>query len=141
MTDNLRTNVLFKTAIAPIAITDNTALVSAIIDTKGFTYTEFAIATGILADTDATFAVLVEDGDASNLSDSAAVPDTFLQGLESTAAFTFADDSEVRRIGYKCRKRYVRLTITPSGNSGSAPITAIAALSGSTYLPITQADS
>ncbi|WP_457659584.1 hypothetical protein [Sinorhizobium medicae] len=103
--------------IAPVAArTDNTAIVSAIIDTLGFQACELVLVTGTNTDTNATFAVLVEDGDASNLSDATAVADDYLIGTEALAAFTFADDVECRKIGYKGSKRYVRMTVTPSGN-------------------------
>lgn len=103
--------------IVPVAArTDNTAIVSAIIDTLGFQAVELVLVTGTNTDTNATFAVLVEDGDAANLSDAAAVADDYLVGTEALAAFTFADDNECRKIGYKGSKRYVRMTVTPSGN-------------------------
>ncbi|MET0155207.1 MAG: hypothetical protein ABW189_03770 [Rickettsiales bacterium] len=116
-------------------------MVSSIIDCAGVGYVEFGILTGVLADADAAFAVLVEDGNVANLSDATAVDDKYLEGTEAQAGFTFADDGEVRRIGYRPNKRYVRLTITPSGNSGSAPLAAFALLSGLQYGVPTQPDS
>ena len=115
-------------AISPVVATDDTALVSQIIDTLGYDSLTFVIATGTLADADATFAVLIEDGDAANLSDAAAVDDVNLVGTEALAGFTFADDDETRKIGYVGNKRYVRLTITPTGNTGDAPVAAVAIL-------------
>lgn len=102
------------------AVTDNTAFVSQIVDTKGYEAAEFVILTGSLADADATFTVLVEDGDQSNLSDAAAVADAFLLGTEAQAGFTFSDDDKVRKIGYVGGKRYVRVTVTPANNTGNA---------------------
>ena len=87
---------------------------------------EFAINIGALADADATFTVLVEDGDDSGLSDAAAVADTALLGTEALAGFTFANDNETRRIGYVGNKRYVRLTVTPASNTGNAFVSALA---------------
>jgi hypothetical protein len=116
-------------AIVPAAaVTDNTASVSAIIDTRGYESLTFLLQSGSLADADATFTVLVEDGNASNLSDAAAVVDAELLGTEALASFTFADDSKTRKIGYVGHKRYVRLTVTPANNTGNAFITAIALL-------------
>lgn len=116
-------------AISPTAATtDNTAYVSQIIDRQGYDSLTFVIATGALADTDATFAVLIEDGDASDLSDAAAVADEELVGTEALAGFTYADDNETRKIGYVGGKRYVRMTVTPSNNSGSVYLAAIAIL-------------
>ncbi len=135
------TEIKYKRAISPVSVADNTALVSQIIDCTGARFCEFIIETGSLADADATFAVLVEDGDAANLSDAAAVADDYLQGTEAAAGFTFADDNEIRRILYRPQKKYVRLTIAPSANASAAVIAAFAALSGFAYLPITQPES
>lgn len=108
----------FKRGLSPVAAgTDNTALVSQILDTKGLAGAAFAILIGANTDADATFAVLVEDGDAANLSDATAVDDSFLSGTEVKAGFQFDDDNEMRKIGYVGPKRYVRVTITPSGNN------------------------
>ena len=107
----------------------DTAIVSSIIDTQGFDEAICFIHTHTLSDVDATFAVLVEDGDNSGLSDNGAVPDDNLLGTESGAAFTFASDNKIIKIGYKPRKRYLRVTVTPTGNnSGNAPITGMALL-------------
>ena len=46
-----------------------------------------------------------------------AVDDAFLTGTETKASFQFDDDNEMRKIGYVGPKRYVRVTITPSGNN------------------------
>ena len=103
--------------IVPVAArTDDTAIVSTIVDTQGYNSCEFVIITGANTDADATFTVLVQDGDASNLSDAAAVSDDELLGTEALASFAFGDDNETRKIGYVGGKRYVRVTVTPSGN-------------------------
>ena len=125
---DLHNNIDVRPAIAPVVATDNTALVSAIIDTVGYGGLEFAICTGTLADADATFTVLVEHDDAANLASAAAVPDSALLGTESAASFTFASDGVTKKIGYIGTKRYVRLTITPGANTGNAPIAAMAIL-------------
>lgn len=123
---DIHNHLNFKRGISPAAAgTDNTAFVSQIVDTRGYGAVEFAILTGSLADADATFTVLVEDGDAANLSDAAAVADAELLGLESQASFTFADDDKVFKIGYIGNKRYVRVTITPAANSGNAFIAGV----------------
>lgn len=116
--------------IAPVAArTDNTAIVSSIIDTRGYGAVELVLVTGTNTDTNATFTVLVEDGDASNLSDNAAVVDSELLGTEVLAGFQFDDDIETRKIGYIGNKRYVRVTVTPAGNdSGNIFIAGVAVL-------------
>jgi hypothetical protein len=123
---DLHSNIKISRAISPVSEGGTTALVSQIIDTNGYDSLEFAIATGSLADSDATFAVLVEHSAASDMTGAAAVPDAELLGLESEAAFTFAADDSTRKIGYMGGKRYVRLTITPAANSGAAVIAAVA---------------
>lgn len=131
---DLANHITIRHAISPAAArTDNTPIVSAIIDLAGFDQAMFGILVGDIADADATFAVLVEHGDQANLSDAAAVPDHQLTGTEAAAGFNFGDDNETRKIGYVGPKRYVRLTITPSGNAGNAFIAAVVVLSASRY--------
>ena len=119
-----------RVALAPVAVAlaDNTAQVSSIIDTQGYDSLDFVIVTGTLADADATFAVTMEHGDAANLSDTAAVTSDDLAGTLANAGCTFAADGACRKIGYLGSKRYARLTVTPSGNSGAAPLAVIALL-------------
>ena len=116
--------------IAPVAArTDNTAIVSSIIDLKGYDSATFVIVTGTNTDVNATFAVLVEDDDDGAMGTAAAVPDSQLVGTEALAGFTFADDVECRKIGYVGTKRYVRVTVTPSGNdSGNIFLAGVAIL-------------
>lgn len=107
-----------KRAISPgAAKTDNTPIVSEIVDLLGYDGCMLAINNGTNTDTNATFTVLIEDGDAANLSDAAPVDDAYLTGTEALAGFTAADDdNKLRKIGYVGIKRYVRATITPAGN-------------------------
>src|SRR3990172_7683033 len=121
---DLFSNVEQRRVISPITGTDDTASVGQIIDHSAFDSVLYLIQTGTLADAGATWAVLLEHGDVSNLSDAAAVPDADLIGTEALAGFSQADDNEVRKLGYKGTKRYSRLTITPTGNAGSAPVSA-----------------
>jgi len=82
-----------------------------------------------LADADATFVVLIEDGDAANLSDNAAVADIFLEPVEATVNFDFGDDLIVRKIAYTGPKRFLRCTVTLAANdAGAAPLSCIALL-------------
>lgn len=126
----------FVTAIAPVTSADNTPIVGAIVSHAGFQSLTYAIQTGILADTDAFFTVLLEHGDAPNLSDAVPVPDEDLIGTEALAGFTFVDDAVTRKLGYIGDKGYTRLTITPTANSGSAPVSAMGVLSHSNTRPV-----
>lgn len=125
---DLMNNIHVLRAISPVSVADNTAQVSQIIDRRGYGSLTFAIATGSIADADATFTVLVEHGDNSGLSDAAAVPDAELIGTEVLAGFQFDDDNETRKVAYKGVKRYVRLTVTPANNASAALLSAVAIL-------------
>ncbi len=117
-TRDLHNNIHASRGLSPQKQTNaDTAFVSQILDTAMYESAEFVILTGGVTDTNVTFTVLVEDGDQANLSDNAAVADAYLLGTETAAAFQFGDDDAVRKIGYVGSKRYVRVTITPSGNN------------------------
>lgn len=140
--DSLFESALIKRAISPVSVADNTAAASQVIDVKGASRIEYLIATGSLADVDATFAVLIEGSDAVDMSGAEAIPDDDLLGTEAGASFQFDDDNEVRKVGVKnLEYRYYRLTITPTGNSGAALLSALAVLSGFSQLPVTQTAS
>lgn len=115
-------------ALSPVNVGGNVAQVSQIVDRAGFDACTFAILTGGLTDADATFTVLLEEGNVSNLSDAAAVADADMIGTESGASFTFSDDNQQRKLGYKGNKRYLRLTITPANNAAATAGTVIAAV-------------
>ena len=124
-------------AITPVAArTDNTAIVSSIIDVKGYDSLTWLVVNGANTDANATFAVTMDHGDVSNLSDAAAVTAADLVGSYALAGYDFADDGETRKIGYVGSKRYVRLTITPSGNdSGNIFVAAVALLANAAVVP------
>jgi hypothetical protein len=125
---DLMNTVYPKRALSPVSVSDNTAQVSQIIDRAGYDSVTFLILTGSLGDADATFAVLLEESDASDMTGAAAVADADLIGTEALAGFQFDDDNECRKLGYKGLKRYLRLTITPSGNASAALLAAVALL-------------
>lgn len=125
---DLANNVNIKRVLSPVSVADTTAQVGQIVDRMGYDSLTYVIATGSIADADATFTVLLEEGDASNLSDAAAVADADLLGTEALAAFQFDDDNECRKLGYVGNKRYTRLTITPVANASAALLSAVAVL-------------
>lgn len=125
---DLMNNIYPKRAIAPVSVADTTAQVSQIIDRAGFGSLTFLIALGSIADADATFAVTMEHGDDSALSDSAVPVAADLIGTTTLAGFQFDSDNLCRKLGYKGTKRYVRMTITPSANSSAALLAVIALL-------------
>lgn len=124
---DLSHSLALRPVIAPVVVSDNTAAVGTVIDRLGFESVTYAILTGTLADADATFAVLLEESDEDD-ANFTAVADADLIGTEAAAGFNYGDDGEARKLGYVGAKRFTRLTITPTGNSGSAPIAAVAIL-------------
>lgn len=121
--------------ISPVSVADTTAQVGQIIDKRGFESVTYVIATGSIEDADATFTVLLEEGDAANLSDAAAVADADLLGTEALASFQYDDDNETRKLGYIGAKRYTRLTITPVNNASAAVVAAVAVLGNPAIAP------
>ena len=86
-----------KVAIAPQTQTNSSsAIVGEIIDRAGFESLTFVISAGTMTDANATFAVTMEHGDDSGLSDTAAVAAPDLVGTLALAAFQFDDDKECR---------------------------------------------
>lgn len=127
---DLFNRITLKRVISPVSVSDNTAQVGQIIDHAGYSSTVYGIATGSLADSNATFAVLLEESDDSGMSGAVAVDDAYLIGTETLAGFQYNSDDKCRKLGYKGTKRYTRLTITPSGNADVALIAAVCLLGG-----------
>lgn len=125
---DLMNNIQVKRALSPVSVADNTAQVGEIVDAKGYDSLTYLIAIGSVADADATFTVLLEHGEESDMSDAAAVPDDQLVGTEALAGLQFGDDNECRKLGYAGSKRYTRLTITPANNASAALLAAVAVL-------------
>lgn len=128
-------NIQLKRVLSPVSVADNTAQVGTVVDHQGFGQAVYAIATGSIADADATFTILLEESDASG-SGFAAVADEDLLGTEALAAFQFDDDNECRKLGYKGIKRYTRLTITPVNNASAALLSAVCVLGAPHVAPI-----
>ena len=127
MRTDLFNSINLKRGISPYDhATGDAAVVSQIIDMQGIDALVFAIATGSLADADATFTVLVQESDDSGMSDAMPVADAYLLGTKALAGFAFGDDDKCFKIGYKGSKRYVTCTITPANNTGAALLCVIA---------------
>ncbi len=124
----------YERALSPLTQTNaDTAFVSQIIDMSTKLALTFVIALGTLSDAGFTTVVLLEEGDDSGLSDAATVANADMISMTNgtapltAAAFTQASDDLIKTLGYIGVKRYVRLTITPTGNSaGDIPISVVA---------------
>lgn len=134
---DLHNNIHPVPLIPPVAArTDNTPIVSSIIDTFGYESCELVLVTGANTDANVTFAVLLEDGNDAALADNAEVVAKQTLGSAAAAGFKFDDDNECRKIGYAGGKRYVRLTVTPSGNdSGNIFLAGVAILGHPRHAP------
>lgn len=117
--------------IPPVAArTDNTAITSTIVDTKGYGSLTFAILIGTNTDADATFTVSMAESDDSGMSGSNAVAAADIVGTTTLASYQYDDDTEARKIGYIGNKRYVQLTITPANNAAGNIFVSGAAILG-----------
>jgi len=120
-------NINLKRVLSPVSVADNTAQVGEVIDHQGLPVggAVYVIATGSIADADATFTVLLEESNDSGMSGARAVADADLIGTADLAGFQFDDDNKCFKLGYKGIKRYTRLTITPTNNATAALIAAV----------------
>lgn len=110
-----------RNALNTAAITTNTTTNGVIIDTQGFNALTFLLNIG--ARTDGTFAVNLQHGDASNMSDaSTPAADDILGAISLNAAQTYG------KIGYVGNKRYVRLQVVSTSVTSGATVGATALL-------------
>ena len=65
MNNDLMNNIAPKRVISPVSVSDTTAQVGQVIDGQGYGSVTYVIATGSIADAEATFTVLLEESDAS----------------------------------------------------------------------------
>lgn len=143
MRDSLHGSVI-KRVISSTRVSDNTAQVGQIIDIQGFDSLLYAINAGTLADADATFAVLLEESDASDMTGATTVADadmiseTVGTAPLTAAGFKFDSDNQVRTLGYIGNKRYTRLTVTPANNTGNADFGVTAQLGRAGLRPTVQ---
>ena len=122
--------------VSPISQAGNTAMVGAIIDRQGFDSLEFAITLGTITTAGTTYTPLLEEADASNMSGSNVVAAADLIGTIAAASFVDSEINTTKKVGYKGSKRYVRLTLTPAGNTGASTISAIAVMGGAALKPV-----
>lgn len=133
-------NLSFQIAIPPEVSTSNTAIVGNWINTSGFNSLSFSIFSGAMSGTP-TFSLEVDEADASDYSDSAAVASTdLLSRVEGVDAETTADNdlgagNSITKIGYIGNKQYVRIKLTPASNTSTA-LAAVACLGHASVRPV-----
>jgi hypothetical protein len=118
-------------ALAIAVIDSDTTTAGIIIDTAKFTALEFLLVSGTI--TDGAYAVSLQHGDDSGLSDAATVDDAEILG---DADFALADDDTAKRIGYVGKKRYVRLSTVSTATTDGGTFGAIALLGNPMHSPV-----
>lgn len=131
---DLHHNVKGVNALNIQAIATNTTTVGNIIDTVSFESIEFLIQAATL--TDGAYALKLEHGDDSGLSDAADVPAAEVLG--ALTGFVATDDNAVKRLGYIGKKRYVRLSIVSTGVTTGGTLGATASLSHPKHAPVAE---
>ena len=135
MERDLHSNVDDRMALNPTLIASNTTTVGNIIDSLGFESLAFIVAMGTI--TDGAYALLLEEGDDSGLSDAAVVSAD--ETLGELTGFVAADDQSTKRVGSIGKKRYQRLSIVSTGvTSGVADVSAVAVLGHPKTAPVAQ---
>lgn len=129
MNNDLHNNLKLTRVISPISQAGNTAIVGAIIDRQGYGSLEFGITLGTITTAGTAYTALLEHADelAFNVTN-VAVPDADLLGTEALASFVDSEVNTTKKLGYKGNKRFVRLTMTPAGNTGASTMSAVAVL-------------
>lgn len=125
-----------KVALAPVVATDNTVLTGNTIDNETAAKTTFIVQTGTLADADATFPTKLQHGDLSDASDMADCAAADVDGGLTDLNFTFTNDNATKKLTYIGMKKYSRAVISPTVNTGNAPIAILAILSGQKKQPV-----
>jgi len=130
----MRTKELFHftNPLEALAIQDVTAgSVGVIIDTRDSLTTLFQILSATL--TTGTWATTIDEGNIANLSDASSVDSSDLVG--DLPAFLASEDNTAKHFSYIGDKRYVRITLTATGPSGTNNFGAIALNTKKTNAP------
>jgi hypothetical protein len=136
MSNDLHNNITLSRVISPISQSGNAAMVGAIVDMQGYGSLEFAITLGTITTAGTTYTALLEESNDSGLSGSNAVADADLLGTEALASFVDSEVNTTKKLGYKGGKRYVRLTMTPAGNTGASTMSAVAVRGNASIVPV-----
>lgn len=126
--NDLHNSVAVKRVVSPVSQSGNAAIVGAIIDHQDYGAAEYAITLGTITTAGSAFAALLEESDDASMSVKNAVADADLLGTEAGASFVDSEVNTSKKLGYIGNKRYTRLTITPSGNTGASTIAAVCVL-------------
>ncbi|WTW96598.1 hypothetical protein OG216_25955 [Streptomycetaceae bacterium NBC_01309] len=115
MKRDLKNNVSVAQSLAPAART--AAADGAAVDIAGYRAVSVVIDTGTATGTDPSFTFEVQESDTTTSGDFTAVADADLDGAEPVV--TTANDVAAYEIGYRGRKRYLRVTIETVGGTST----------------------
>ena len=136
MLKDLHNTLRLIRVISPISQSGNAAMVGAIIDRQGFHALQFSITMGTITTSGTTYTALLEESDAANMAGAVTVPATSLLGTAALASFVDTEVNTTKKLGYIGNMRYVRLTMTPAGNTGASTMAATAILGSASIEPV-----
>lgn len=116
---DLKNNISALVGFNPQALSGTSDITGEIIDTKGYSSVMWILSTDDIAVGSLDAQLLIQEGDAANLSDAATVAAADLEGTVAATAIAETDDSVTKKIGYKGSKRYVRSNLTVTTNAGT----------------------
>lgn len=125
---DLKSNLAASVAFPPQALSGTTDITGETIDTFGYESVLFVLSTDAIAASSLDAQLLIQEGDASNLSDAAAVADVDLIGTEAATAIADTDDKVTKTIGYTGGKRYIRSNLTVTSNDGTDVVSCVCLL-------------
>lgn len=125
---DLHNNIKVVDAVSPVSTTGNTAIVGLTVDRQGFNSVEFVVTLGTITTAGTTYTVEVQESDTTTSGDFTAVADVDLLGTEAAASFVDSEVNTSKKVGYIGIKRYVRVKVTPAGNTGASTFGAVAVL-------------
>lgn len=132
---DLHNNIAVKTAMSPTATTGNAAVTGVTIDRQGFNSVEFVAMLGTITTAGTTYAIEVQESDTTTSGDFTPVADVDLLGTEADIGFVDSEVNTSKKIGYVGIKRYVRVKVTPAGNTGASTFGVTAVLGNPALAP------
>lgn len=134
---DLHNNVKVVQALNSALTTATTDTAGAAVDRQGYESVEFIAQTGVVTTTTVSIAMRVQESDTSTASDFTDVAAADLIGTTADFSFTAGATSianDVRKIGYRGNKRYVRVVRTASATA-TGIVGAVAVLSKAHIAP------
>jgi hypothetical protein len=136
---DLHNNIKVTTVLAPVTIDSDTTTAGEVIDTQGFDSLEFVLQAGALTDGVFTAALAESDtvDESGDLTSEGVVAASDLIGSLPSVENDASDESGLsKKVGYRGRKRYVRLDVVSTGTDDGGVVGAIAIQEGARNNPV-----